>query len=81
MKTIGSKLPGLPSAVPTAAALRLASIHQAAGAALAAVSTTGIAKGVYRFKSHSEMNRHTDEALARVLTLNSRRRLSERFVR
>jgi hypothetical protein len=60
----------LPSAVPSAAALRAASVHQAAGAALAAVSTTGIAKGIYRFKSHADMNRQTEEALARAVAAN-----------
>ena len=74
MKVVGSKLPGLPNAEPTAAALRLASIHQTTGTTLAAVSTTEIAKGLYRFKSHADMNRHTDEALARVLAVNSLRR-------
>lgn len=78
MKVIGSKLPGLPNAVPTATALRLASIHQAVGPALAAVSTTEIAKGIYRFRSHADMNRHMDEALARVVASNSRQRTDGR---
>jgi hypothetical protein len=47
-------------------------VHQRAGAALAALASTGIARGIYRFKSHAEMNRHTDEALARVIAANSR---------
>lgn len=58
--------------LPSAAALRAAAVHQASGAALAGISTTGIAKGIYRFKSHAEMNRQTDEALARVIAANSR---------
>jgi len=60
--------------VPTAAALRAAAIHQSTGQALAAVATTGIVKGIYRFASHAEMNRHTDEALARAVALNVRKR-------
>lgn len=60
--------------LPTAAALRAAAVHQAVGAALSAASTTGIEQGVYRFKSHAAMNRHTDDALVLALAINSRRR-------
>jgi hypothetical protein len=60
--------------LPSASALRAAAVHQAAGAALSAISTTGIEQGVYRFKSHADMNRHTDEALVRALAINSQRR-------
>jgi hypothetical protein len=70
MRRVGSSRLPLPNAVPSAAALRVASVHQAAGAALAAVSTTGIAKGIYRFKSHADMNRQTEEALARAVAAN-----------
>lgn len=45
-----------------------------AGSALTATATTGIRKGIYRFKSHDEMNRHTEEAQARALALNARER-------
>ena len=41
---------------------------------MAAVNTTGIAKGVYRFATHEQMNRHTDEALARAIAANLRQR-------
>jgi hypothetical protein len=54
--------------------LRAAATHQSTGQALAAVATTGIVKGIYRFASHAEMNRHTDEALARAVALNVRKR-------
>jgi hypothetical protein len=64
--------------LPSADALRAAAVHQASGVALAAISTTGIAKGIYRFKSHADMNRHTDEALVRALAINSRRRDARR---
>lgn len=50
-------------------AVRRAAARQATGQALA---TTGIRKGIYRFASHAEMNRHTDEALARAIALNLR---------
>jgi len=54
--------------------LRAAAVHQATGQRLAAVATTGVRKGIYRFASHAEMNRHTEEALARAVALNVRRR-------
>lgn len=74
MRRIGKRAPARPAAAPTAAALRAAAIHQSTGQALAAVATTGIVKGIYRFASHAEMNRHTDEALARAVALNVRKR-------
>jgi hypothetical protein len=54
--------------------LRAAAIHQATGRALAAFATTGIRKGIYRFASHAEMNRHDEEAQAYAIALNVRRR-------
>ena len=74
MRQIGNRVIGLPVFTPTGANLALAAEHQRTGAALAAVSTTGIVKGVYRFKSHEEMNRATDEALARAIAENVRLR-------
>ena len=59
---------------PTADALRSSSIHQHTGSRLAAVVTTGIVKGIYRFASHEGMNRHADEALVRVIAANVRKR-------
>lgn len=58
--------------------MRLAAVHQATGLALAALPTTGIRKGIYRFASHAEMNRHTDEGLALAIALNVRRRSGRR---
>jgi hypothetical protein len=74
MRQVGNRSPQLPSALPSAQALRAAAAHQKTGAALAALATTGIVKGVYRFASHAEMNRHTEEALARAIVLNSQLR-------
>jgi hypothetical protein len=74
MRTIGSKSPSLPSAEPSASGLRSAALHQATGAALAAIATTGVEQGIYRFATHAEMNRHTDEALARAMAMNARYR-------
>lgn len=74
MRQIGKRAPRPLVPAPSADALRAAAIHQATGRTLAAVATTGIRKGIYRFASHAEMNRHTEEALARAVALNVRRR-------
>ena len=76
MRQVGVRRPPEPSLSPSAAALHVAAAHQRTGAALAAISTTGILKGLYRFASHAEMNRHTDEGTARAVALNSRLRTS-----
>lgn len=76
MRQVGVRRPPEPSLSPSAAALRAAAAHQHTGAAFAALSTTGIPKGLYRFASHAEMNRQTDEAVARAVALNSRLRKS-----
>lgn len=52
----------------------MAEVHQNTGRALAPLATTGIVKGIYRFATHDEMNRHTDEALARAIAANVRQR-------
>ena len=74
MRRIGNRMTAEPGFWPSADALRSSSIHQHAGIRLAAVVTTGIAKGIYRFASHEEMNRHADEALVRVIAANVRKR-------
>jgi hypothetical protein len=62
----------LPSALPQAQALRRAAVHQAGGRALAQFSSTGIAKGVYRFASHDEAaDAQANQALARVMAANA----------
>lgn len=76
MRQVGRSIVALPSALPSAAALRAAAIHQATGFALAAVPTTSVAKGVYRFASRAEMDRHCDDALTRTLAMNLTRRAS-----
>ncbi len=78
MKRIGKRQVARPAAVPSAAGLRAAAVHQASARALAAVATTGIRKGIYRFASHADMNRHTEEALACAIALNARRRAAAR---
>ena len=74
MRHIGKKVLAHPQLVPTGSNFALAQIHQRTGQALAAVITTGIPKGIYRFATHAQMNRHSDEALARAISANLRKR-------
>jgi hypothetical protein len=74
MRQIGKRGQSQPGFNPSEDALRLAGIHQRTGQALAALATTGIRKGIYRFATHDEMNRHSDEALARAIAANVRQR-------
>jgi hypothetical protein len=76
MRQVGRSIVALPAALPCAAALRAAAIHQATGVALAAVPTTGVVKGIYRFATHADMNRHCEEALTLALAMNIERRAS-----
>jgi hypothetical protein len=70
MRTIGRLLPEL-KLLPRAQGLRRAAEHQAGARALARVSSTGIAKGVYRFKSHEEADAQVNEGRARVMAANA----------
>jgi len=74
VKKIGTSTLAAPASIPSAGALRAAAVHQATGSALAAIATTGIPKGIYRFKSHAEMNRHSEDAQARAVALNASHR-------
>ncbi|MFM9884050.1 MAG: hypothetical protein ACKVQT_13585 [Burkholderiales bacterium] len=74
MRVIGKRTIRSPGLMPSAEALRIAAVHQETGQALAAVVTTGIPKGIYRFKSHEEMNRFDDDALVRAIVINMRAR-------
>jgi hypothetical protein len=74
MRRVGSRTINRVSDRPRAGALRAAAAHQRTAAALAAVATTGIAKGVYRFRTHAEANRHAEEAQARAIAANLRAR-------
>ena len=74
MRQVGHKSLASPKLAPAGSNLALAAVHQRTGQALAAVATTGIAKGLYRFATHEQMNRHSDEALARAMSANVRQR-------
>lgn len=70
MRTIGRSLPEL-TPLPKAEGLRRAAEHQAGARALSRISSTGIARGVYRFKSHEEADAQVNEGLARVMAANA----------
>ena len=74
MRHIGQKAIAQPGLVPTASNLAMAQIHQRTGLALAATLTSGIPKGIYRFATHAQMNRHSDEAQAKAIAANLRQR-------
>ena len=74
MRIVGSTRIPCPALVPSAQALVAARTHQQSGLALAAVATTGIRHGIYRFASHEDMNRASDEALTLAIRLNARAR-------
>ena len=73
MRKIGRRLPAI-TAQPSADGLRHAAIHMATSLALAGGASTGIAKGVYRFKTHEEADAQVIEGLARVVAANASRR-------
>ncbi len=74
MRRIGQRTPAQPKLIPSGSNLALAAIHQRTGEALAAAVTTGITKGIYRFATHEQMNRHSDEAISKAISANLRRR-------
>ncbi len=71
MRIVGPARIALPTLTPSAQGLAAARIHQATAAVLAAMPSTGIARGIYRFASHEAMNRATDEALVRTIAMNA----------
>jgi hypothetical protein len=71
MRVVGNSHIALPSLMPSAAALHQAAMHQATGAALMRVATTGVRKGVYRYASHEAANRASEEALLIAIAMNT----------
>lgn len=74
MRTVGTRRQSAIGRMPTAESLLRASAHVEAARAVAAVQTTGIAKGIYRFSTAEDASRHAEEALARVIVQNVRAR-------
>ncbi len=69
MRHIGRPLRAI-NPVPTAQALREAAVHQATGQSLAVFSSTGIRKGVYRFKTHEAADEQVLAGLSSVIVRN-----------
>lgn len=76
MRIVGSRKQYRVTARPTGSALKAGGALQEVALALAAVPTTGIPVGVYRFASHAEANAHADAAQARAIAANLRARRS-----
>ena len=74
MRIVGQAKIASPSLYPSAEGLIAARAHQRAGLAMAAIPTTGIRHGIYRFATHEEMNRATEDALVLAVRLNARAR-------
>ena len=74
MRVVGHTRIPVPQLMPSAQGLVAAPAHQNAGLAIAAVPTTGIRHGIYRFASHEAMNRATQEALVGAIPLIVRAR-------
>ena len=77
MRVIGRKLAQI-TALPSATNLRHAALHQRTAGALAFIDSTGIAKGVYRFRSHDEADAQRMDALVNVIAANVARRRRRR---
>jgi hypothetical protein len=73
MREIGRRLPAI-AAQPSADGLRQAAVHMATSLALAGIASTGIPKGIYRFKTHEEADSQVIEGLARVVADGASRR-------
>ncbi|MGH8673271.1 MAG: hypothetical protein ACREVG_03065 [Burkholderiales bacterium] len=78
MRTVGSRIQYRVSTQPSAAALKSAAALQETALALAAVHTTAIRVGVYRFSSHADANAHAEAAQARAIAANVRKRTPAR---
>ena len=76
MRTVGSRRQYRVTSQPDGRALQAASALQESALALASVPSTGIAVGVYRFKSHAEADAHAQAGLARAIAANARLRAS-----
>ena len=74
MRVIGSRTPYVIRRRPDPRALKAGAAHQRAAAAMAAVRTTGIRQGIYRFRSHADANAHAEQGVIRAIAANLRAR-------
>jgi hypothetical protein len=76
MRTVGTRAQYRITARPSASALKAGGALQEVGIALAAIPSTGMAIGVYRFRSHADANAHAEAAQARAIAANARKLIS-----
>ena len=72
MRSIGRKPPQI-TAMPSAQGLHEAVLQQDIGRSMATFHSTGIAKGIYRFKTQQEADTQRLDALVRVIAANAAR--------
>ena len=72
MRVIGSRIQHRVSMRPSGEALKTAAEHQVTALALAAVATTGMRRGLYRFATLAQANAHAEEAFVRAIVENAR---------
>ena len=70
MRIVGKKLIPQPQFMPSAAALEIALEHQATGASLMRLQTSGVRKGIYRFANHETANQANEDATILAIVLN-----------
>jgi hypothetical protein len=70
MRTVGKKQIPLPQFLPGTQGFELAQVHQATGAALMSVKTSGVIKGVYRYSTHQAANQASENAMVYAIVLN-----------
>lgn len=78
MRKVGSRIQYRISSRPSGAALKSAAALQQVALALAAVPTTAIRVGVYRFATHADANAHAEAAQSRAIAANLRKRTPAR---
>ncbi len=74
MRTIGTRTQYRIRRFPSAEALKAGAAHQATVLALAAVPTSGMRRGIYRFATRAAADAHAAEAQARAIAQNLRAR-------
>ena len=72
MRIVGTRTQYRVSANPSGEALKAAAAHHETATALAALATTGMRRGIYRFATHADANVHAEEALVRAIVENAR---------
>ena len=72
MRIVGTRIQYRVNARPSGEALKAAADHQDTAMALAAVATTGVRRGIYRFATLAQANAHAEEALVRAIVENAR---------